>query len=77
MSVTARRGALALGFDASGVVSLLQGMERTMFKKSMTTRRPPRLAGCLSRAGFWRGDLREIPGWRCHWIHGRILQGKM
>jgi motility quorum-sensing regulator/GCU-specific mRNA interferase toxin len=37
MSVTARRGALALGFDASGVVSLVQGMERTMFKKSMTT----------------------------------------
>jgi motility quorum-sensing regulator/GCU-specific mRNA interferase toxin len=37
MTETARRSALDLGFDAGGVVSVVQGMDRTMFKKSMTT----------------------------------------
>ncbi|WP_425475856.1 type II toxin-antitoxin system MqsR family toxin [Mesorhizobium yinganensis] len=37
MTVTARRNALQLGFDAAGVVEVIQGLERRTFQKSMTT----------------------------------------
>jgi motility quorum-sensing regulator/GCU-specific mRNA interferase toxin len=37
MSVTARRNALQLGFDATGVVEVIRSIDRKMFQKSMTT----------------------------------------
>lgn len=37
MTAVARRSALQLGFDANGIVEVINSIDRTMFRKSMTT----------------------------------------
>jgi motility quorum-sensing regulator/GCU-specific mRNA interferase toxin len=43
MTTTAFREALGLGFDRAGIVEVVQGMDRKMFFKSMTTTRDHRV----------------------------------
>lgn len=37
MTAVARRSALQLGFDANGIVEVINSIDRRMFRKSMTT----------------------------------------
>ncbi len=43
ITTTAFRDALGLGFDRAGIVEVVQGMDRKMFFKSMTTIRDHRV----------------------------------
>lgn len=49
ITTSALRDATALGFDRAGIAKVIRSTKPGMFYKSMTTRRSPRLAGCLSR----------------------------